>query len=71
MNRNGYRDFRGTVTQAWRRRGLLRPNETFSRAKYTVCVRAAADKLLAEKFISQKTANFYTEQATTASFPSN
>lgn len=70
MNRNGARDFRETMTQAWRRLGLIRPNETFGRDKYAACVQQAVDKLLAEKFILPRTAQFYLDQAKTMSFPS-
>ncbi len=71
MNRNGYRDFRETMTAAWRRLGLLKHTETFSRDKYVACVQAAVDKLVAEKFISLKTAKLYLDQAATMRFPSN
>ena len=71
MNRNGYRDFRETVTQAWRRLGLLQRNETFSREKYTACVQKAVNKLLADKLITARTAKFYADQAANTSFPSN
>jgi hypothetical protein len=70
MNRNGARDFRETMTQAWRRLGLIRPGETFSREKYAACIQQAVDKLLAEKFILPRTAQFYLDQAKTMTFPS-
>ena len=70
MNRNGYRDFRETMTQAWRRLGLIKPNETFSRDKYAGCIQKAVDKLLSEKFILPRTAQFYLDQAKTMVFPS-
>ena len=71
MNRNGYRDFRETVTQAWRRLGLLQHHEAFSRSKYTSCVQAAVETLRAEKFLSPKTAQFYVERAATLALPKN
>ena len=71
MNRNGYRDFRENMTQAWRRLGLIKPNETFSRDKYAACIQKAADKLLSEKFILPRTAQFYLDQAKSMAFPSN
>ena len=71
MNHNGYRDFRETMTEAWRRLGLIKPNETFNRAAYTTCVQKAVDKLLADKIITPKTAEFYKEDAATTKFPSN
>jgi hypothetical protein len=70
MNRNGARDFRETMTQAWRRLELIRPNETFGRDKYAACIQQAVDKLLAEKFILPRTAQFYLDQAKTMTFPS-
>ena len=69
MNRNGYRDYVETVTEAWQRVGLLKHNETFSREKYAACVDQAVEKLLTEKFITQKTANFYSEQARSMPLP--
>ena len=69
MNRNGYRDFRETVTEAWQRLGLLKPNETFTREKYVACVEASVGGLLAAKFITPKVASFYREQARTMSLP--
>jgi hypothetical protein len=71
MNRNGYRDFKETMTQAWRRLGLIKPTETFNRAAYTTCVQKAVDKLLADRLITAKTAEFYKEDAATTRFPSN
>ena len=71
MNRNGYRDFKETMTQAWRRLGLIKPTETFGRAAYTACVQKAVDKLLADRIITSKTAEFYKEDAATTRFPSN
>jgi hypothetical protein len=70
MNRNGYRDFRETMTQAWRRLGLIRHNETFSRAHYAACIQKAVDKLLAERFILPRTAQFYLDQGKSMVFPS-
>ncbi len=71
MNRNGYRDFKETMTEAWRRLGLIAPTETFGRAKYTACVQKAVDKLVADKLITAETAKFYTEDAGSTRFPSN
>jgi len=70
MNRNGYRDFRENMTQAWRRLGLIRPSETFRRDQYAACVQKAVDKLLSEKFVLPRTAQFYLDQAKTMVFPS-
>ncbi|MBI4482182.1 MAG: hypothetical protein HY652_04750 [Acidobacteria bacterium] len=71
MNRNGYRDYRETVTEAWRRLGLLKHNETFSREKYVACVRAAVEKLRAENFMTPKVASFYIEHSAKTSLPKN
>ena len=71
MNHNGYRDFKETMTEAWRRLGLLQHNETLTRDKYTACVQKAVDKLLADKLILPTSAKFYMEQAATTRFPSN
>ncbi len=70
MNRSGYRDFRENMTQAWRRLGLIGHNDTFSRDHYTACIQRAVDKLLDEKFILPRTAQFYLDQAESMVFPS-
>jgi len=69
MNKNGRRDKRETVTQAWRRRGLLKAGETFSRAKYVECVQSTAAKLRKENLITEKVANLYVEDAKKEAFP--
>jgi hypothetical protein len=66
MNRNGVWDYRETPTQAWRRLGLLQPNETLTREKYVGCVQKAADTLRKDGFFSEKTADWYVEQAKSA-----
>ena len=68
MNRNGVWDYRETPTAAWRRLGLLRPNETLTREKYVACVRTAAEQLRKDGFFSAQTAAGYVERATTATF---
>jgi Alpha/beta hydrolase domain len=65
MNRNGVWDYRETPTQAWRRLGLLQPNESLTREKYVSCVQNAADKLRKDGFFSDKSAAWYVEQAKT------
>jgi hypothetical protein len=65
MNRNGVWDYRETPTQAWRRLGLLKSDETLTREKYIACVGAAAQTLRREGFFSDRTAARYTEQART------
>lgn len=66
MNRNGVWDFRETPAQAWRRLGLLGQGQTLTRAAYTACVAAAADRLEKDGFFSAKTAHWYAEAAKTA-----
>ena len=66
MNRNGVWDYRETPTQAWRRLGLLKPNEALTRERYAACVQNAADELRRNGFFSDKTAAWYVEQARTA-----
>ena len=65
MNRNGVWDYRETPTQAWRRLGLLKADETLTRDKYVACVTRAANQLRDEGFFSAKTAAAYAQQATT------
>lgn len=69
MNRNGYRDFRETVTQAWRRIGLLRHSEVFSRARYISCVEDSVVTLTSQGFISDNVGDAYVEQAKTKPLP--
>ena len=69
MNRNGVWDYRETPTQAWRRLGLLKANETLTRDTYVACVTAAANRLRDDGFFSPKTAAAYAEQARTADLP--
>ena len=69
MNRNGYRDFRETVTQAWVRVGLLEPNERFDRERYRACVRGAVNQLKGEGFITSPVADFYLNQSATMPLP--
>ena len=65
MNRNGVWDYRETPTQAWRRLGLLQPNESLTREKYVACVQTAAEQLRKDGFFSDKTAAWYVEHAKT------
>src|SRR5262245_5802269 len=63
MNRNGVWDRRESVPEAWRRLGLLKPGQTFTRDVYVTCVTAAADRLQQEGFFSAATAKRYGELA--------
>jgi hypothetical protein len=69
MNRDGRRDQRETVTEAWRRLGLLSQDENFGREKYLACVQAAAAKLRAEKFFTDATLRAYVDEAGKAELP--
>ena len=71
MNLNGRRDGRETVTQAWRRLGLLGEHEAFARAKYVACVQQAATKMRQENFLTDQVVRQYVEEAGTIEFPSN
>jgi len=66
MNRNGVWDYRETPTAAWRRLGLLRSDEALTRERYVRCVQDAAERLRADGFFSDKTAQSYVDQAKTA-----
>jgi hypothetical protein len=63
LNRNGVWDRRETPAEAWRRLGLLRDGEALTREKYAACVQAAAEELRKGGFFSEKTAQWYAEQA--------
>lgn len=69
MNRNGAWDFIETPTQAWRRLGLLKPGEQFSRERYVDCVRSAAGALRDQGFMSAAIAADYERQAREAPLP--
>jgi hypothetical protein len=66
MNRNGVWDYRETPTEAWRRLGLLKPNEELTREVYTSCVQAAAETLAKDGFLSAATVADYIARAKTA-----
>ena len=70
MNGNGRRDKRETVTQAWRRLGLLKPGETFDRSKDTACVQNAAASLRKDGFVTEKVAGVYVQEAQSKELPS-
>jgi hypothetical protein len=63
MNRNGVRDQRESPTAAWRRLGLLRADEELTREKYASCLQTAAEQLGRDGFFSDKTVQWYIEQA--------
>jgi hypothetical protein len=63
MNLNGYHDQRENMTQAWRRLGLIKPNESFSQEKYTECVRSAVSKLRREGLLSAEDERKFNDEA--------
>jgi hypothetical protein len=63
MNGNGVRDQRDSVEQAWRRLGLLKANESFSRVKYVACVTQAATALAKEGLLPARLVNHYVRKA--------
>ena len=67
MNGDGKRDRRETVTEAWRRLGLLTQSESFDRDRYVACVTAAGAKLVADKLLPQAFADFYRQEAASRS----
>jgi hypothetical protein len=69
MNKNGRRDKRETVTEAWRRLGLLKAGETFGRDKYVACVQNTTAKLRKENLITDHVAKLYVEDAAKEAFP--
>ena len=71
MNGNGRRDQRETMTEAWRRLGLLKPDEAFSRDKYVACVQRTVEALRKEHLLTEKGATLYLEEASVRPFPSS
>jgi len=69
MNKNGRRDKRETVTQAWRRLGLLTQAEPFSRAKFVACVQDAIAMLRNENLVTDEIVRLYAEEARTTELP--
>ncbi len=65
MNRNGVWDFRETPTAAWQRLGLLQKGEELTRERYQACVKASAEQLQKDGFLTEKTVQWYIEQAKT------
>jgi hypothetical protein len=71
MNENGKRDKRETVTEAWRRLGLLKGGETFSHDKYVACVQSAVAALRKENLLTQEGADVYVQEAKRREVPSS
>jgi hypothetical protein len=63
MNQNGIRDRRETLTQAWRRLGLLKPNEELTRGRFVDCVRDSVTTLRQDGFVNDATVQWYLAQA--------
>lgn len=63
MNRNGIRDKRETVAQAWTRLGLLKAGEKLTHSKYVSCVANAAAKLAEERLLPPKVVAHYVKKA--------
>lgn len=63
MNGNGVRDRRETVEQAWRRLGLLRREQSFTRPKYVDCVTQAAKALAGDGLLPARVVHHYTRKA--------
>jgi hypothetical protein len=60
MNLSRVRDFRETTEQAWRRLGLLKPGETFTKERYNACVQATLDALKTRGLLTPRVENIYT-----------
>jgi len=69
MNRNGVRDRRETITQAWQRLGLLKPGQKLTQSAYAACVKAASMKLVKEGLLPSKVGDFYVERASKTRLP--
>jgi len=63
MNRNGVRDTRETIAQAWTRLGLLKSGERFDRRRYVACVANAAAALVEQGLLPQSLLAFYAKRA--------
>jgi len=70
MNGNGRRDKRETMTQAWRRLGMLKAAEAFGRAKYVECIKGTVEKLRKENLLTARGAEQYISEAESREFPS-
>jgi hypothetical protein len=69
MNRNGFRDYRESVTQAWRRMGLLEQNQNIGKERYVSCIEEEASRLRSQGFVSGKISRHYIEQAKSQPLP--
>jgi Alpha/beta hydrolase domain len=69
MNRNGVRDKRETIAQAWQRLGLLKAGQKLTQSAYAACVKAASTKLVKEGLLPSKVGDFYVERAIKTRLP--
>jgi hypothetical protein len=69
MNHDGRRDNRETVTQAWRRLGLLTRGESFDRVKFVACVQDAAATLRKENLFTDEAVRQYVAEAGRTELP--
>jgi hypothetical protein len=70
MNKNGVRDTRETITQAWQRRwregkryGILKPNEALTHGKYVACIAQATGDLYRQGLFSEAAMVHYVREA--------
>jgi hypothetical protein len=63
MNGNGIRDKRETMTQAWARLGLLKPDERLTHGKYVACIASTAAKLVDQGFLPPRMLPYYVNRA--------
>lgn len=63
MNRNGYHDYRETLSQAWARLGLVKEGERVTRERYVSCVSDAAKQLEQDGFLTSAVRRMYEEEA--------
>jgi hypothetical protein len=63
MNGNGVQDQRETVTQAWRRLGILGPEEEFTKERYVRAMRQAAADLINERLLPGRLEAWYETEA--------
>jgi hypothetical protein len=63
MNGDGKRDRRETVTEAWRRLGLLKPGQSFDRQRYVACVTGAVSKLVGQGLLPESLVAHYIDGA--------
>jgi hypothetical protein len=70
MNKNGVRDARESIEEAWQRRwregetyGVLKPREALTHDKYVSCVEQVTSDLVSENLLSKTAAAYYVRMA--------